>query len=127
MAPSSTPRRQVQTAAASQRRRTTTSGARDLLGRPKLIPPDVNPTPRRPDTTTVSKAVRARPNPAQVADQEHILNRHVVSNLTDSPGGTPKSRNPPKAPVVERGDGLRHMTEAEVSQSESPHLRRNHL
>lgn len=34
--------------------------------------------------------------------------------LNSSPGRTPKLRNPPKAPKVERSDGLRHMGEADV-------------
>ncbi|CAO1625405.1 unnamed protein product [Parajaminaea phylloscopi] len=114
MPPSSTPRRHTQHATSNHRRRTTLDTGRDSAMRSKQLRADENLTPRRNIlATSPSKPVRAKPDSAQANVGEHILNRHVLTTLNNSPGGTPKTRNPPKHPTVERNDGLRHMTEAE--------------
>lgn len=60
-----------------------------------------------PPTPTGTSATRS----LKPQSSTQVLTEHVLNN---SPGRTPKARGPPKAPPVERNDGFRYMTEAEV-------------
>lgn len=73
--------------------------------------------PRGQEDENVDIASPTPTRPLKTQTSAQALTEHVLNN---SPGRTPKARGPPKAPRVDRNDGLRHMTEAEVSARACP-------